>query len=360
MKRFFGLGLALIIAVTTLVGCSGGSDAKHTLTVSGIDGSLNYFPIYIAYEKGWLEEADLEIEEVLFTNGPVQMEALSSDSWDIGFTGVGGVLSGVLGYDALIVGATNTDDGTQYAFARNSSDLVTSGNGQNSINADIYGSADAWKGKEILCNTGSVLHYLLIKTLGGFDLAPEDVTFIAMDVPTANSAFLAGEGDVVVLTGSAGTFPMLADSANYTPVTSGKVAETKVRCSIMANKNSYADAEKYEAMKVLLDVYFKTLDWMAKNPEESLQLMLDYSDASGNQMDETTAKLYMNADEYYTIQEAVDMLNNTVDGTTSEMEQDIINVLDFFIKYGNYSPEDQDKFKGHVDTKLMNDVYNMK
>ena len=37
-----------------------------------------------------MKNENLEIEEVLFTNGPVQMESLSSDGWDIGCTGVGG------------------------------------------------------------------------------------------------------------------------------------------------------------------------------------------------------------------------------------------------------------------------------
>ena len=46
----------------------------------------------------------------------VQMESLSSDGWDIGCTGV---FAGVLGYDALVLGSSNTDDGTQYVFARN-------------------------------------------------------------------------------------------------------------------------------------------------------------------------------------------------------------------------------------------------
>ena len=72
------------------------ADKSYELTVSGIGGSLNYLPIYIAEQEGWFKEKGLDIEEVLFTNGPVQMESLSSDGWDIGCTGVGGVFAGVL------------------------------------------------------------------------------------------------------------------------------------------------------------------------------------------------------------------------------------------------------------------------
>lgn len=123
-----------MLLVETLAGCgknsTGGSEkgdsktAQYELNVSGIGGSLNFLPVYIAQEKGWFEEAGLTIEETLFTNGPAQMESLSSHGWDIGCTGVGGVFAGVLGYDAKVVGASNTDDGTQYVFARNDSDVI--------------------------------------------------------------------------------------------------------------------------------------------------------------------------------------------------------------------------------------------
>lgn len=332
-------------------------DKTYSISVSGINGSLNYIPIYIAQQEGWFEEAGIEMDEVLFSNGPVQMESLSSNGWDIGFTGVGGVLSGVLGYDAIVLGATNSDNGTQYVFARNDSDIVAAGKGNNSVSADIYGDADSWKGKTVLCNTGTVLHYLLIKTLGGFGLSPNDVTFIAMDVPTAYSAFLAGEGDLVVLTGSAGTFPMLEDTENYTAVSSGNMANTGLMCNIMANKNSYADPEKYEAMKVFLGVYFKSLDWMKENEDRAVEYLVDFSDESGNSMEPDVAAKYLRADTYYTLQEACDMINNKAEGQEySVMEGNLMNVLNFFIEYGNYAEGDDEKFLGHTEAQLLNEV----
>ena len=70
------------------------------------------------------------------------MESLSSDGWDISCTGV---FAGVLGYDALVLGSSNTDDGTQYVFARNDSDIVKAGKGHNSLSDRIYRDADSWK-----------------------------------------------------------------------------------------------------------------------------------------------------------------------------------------------------------------------
>lgn len=380
MKKVVAVGMALALAVGTLSGCGGSSDAgksstaktesgagagkeakSYKLTVSGIGGSLNYLPIYIAEQEGWFEERGLEIEEVLFTNGPVQMESLSSDGWDIGCTGVGGVFAGVLGYDALVLGSSNTDDGTQYVFARNDSDIVAAGKGHNALSDEIYGDAESWKGKSILCNTGSVTQYVLIKVLEGFGLTVDDVNFIAMDPATAYSAFLAGEGDVCVLTGSGGTFKMLAADDKYTAVASGPMADSGLMCSFIANKNSYADPEKYEAMKVFMDVYFNSMDWMKENMDKAVQYCVDMNDENGSSMDSETTEKYLRADTYYTLQEACDMLNNKAEGSDNTViDERLLGVLDFFIEVGNYKEGDDARFVGHTDGKLLNEVLSEK
>lgn len=368
MKKTLTKGLALGLCLALLTGCGSAgssSDAKggagetknYELTVSGIGGSLNFLPIYIAQQEGWFEEAGLDIEEVLFTNGPVQMESLSSDGWDIGCTGVGGVFAGVLGYDAVLLGSSNTDDGTQFVFARNDSDIVKAGQGHNVLSDQIYGDAESWRGKSILCNTGSVTQYVLIKVLEGFGLTVEDVNFVAMDPATAYSAFLAGEGDVCVLTGSGGTFKMLAADDQYTAVASGPMADSGLMCSFVANKNSYADPEKYEAMKKFMEVCFKSMDWMKENNEKAVDYCVDMNDENGSSMDRETTANYLSADTYYTLQEACDMLNNKAEGSDNTViDERLLGVLDFFISVGNYKEGDDQKFMGHTDGKLLNEV----
>lgn len=363
MKKILSWGLVVTLCVSLLTGCGGngtdkkGSGNKYQLTVSGIGGSLNWLPVYIAKEEGWFAEEGLDIEEVLFTNGPVQMESLSSDGWDIGCTGVGGVFAGVLGYDAVVVGSSNTDDGTQYVFARNDSDIVKDGNGKNSLSDQIYGSPEIWKGKSILCNTGSVTQYVLIKMLEGFGLTQNDVKFVAMDPATAYSAFLAGEGDACVLTGAGGTFKMLEQADKYTPVASGPMVDSGLMCSFVANKNSYKNSEKYEAMKIFMKVYFKSLDWIKNNEDKAVQYCVDMNDENGSTMDEETARKYVKADTYYTLEEAVAMMNDKAEGSENTvMEQRLLDVLDFFISIGNYSAGDDQKFMGHMDKQLLTDV----
>lgn len=366
MKKRIGLGLAITLLAGVLSGCgggnastdSGGSEKKqYELNVSGIGGSLNWLPVYIAQEEGWFEEEGIIMEETLFTNGPVQMESLSSDGWDIGCTGVGGVFAGTLGYDAKVIGSSNTDDGTQYIFARNDSDIVNAGTGNNTINDAIYGSKETWAGKKILCNTGSVTQYVLIKMLEGFGLAQDDVEFVAMDPATAYSAFLAGEGDVCVLTGSGGTFKMLEQSDAYTAVASGPLVDSGLMCSFVVNKNSYADPDKYEAMVKFLQVYFKSLDWMKENLDATVDYCVDMNDENGSSMEADVVKKYVQADTYYALDEAVAMLTDKAEGKdVSIMENNLTGVLEFFVSVGNYTEDDLGRFSEHIDTKMLSDV----
>lgn len=327
----------------------------YKLTVSGINGSINYTPVYIAREKGFFKDAGLEIDEVLFDNGPVQMEALSSDSWDIGTTGVGGVLSGAIGYNALLVGASNSDNGTQTVWVRKDSDIAAAGTGNNTVNTSIIGSADAWRGAQVLCTSGNVLQYLLLKTLGGFGLTLNDIEFVAMDSPTANSAFLAGQGDAAVVTGA---ISFSEDKDNYVLASSGNLADTGLMCNFMVNKNKYSDPEKYEAMKVFLKVYFETIDWMNQNKDEAAQLCSDFNQECGINLSPETATLYLGQDPYYSLEQVYNMMHDTAEGADySVMEGKLIDVLKFFIEYGNYNEGDDQKFLGHLDTKLIDEVY---
>jgi len=368
MKRLV-LGLTMILVAGAIAGCGessgstsaneGAGEKSYELSVSGIGGSLNWLPVYIAQQEGWFKEAGLTIEETLFTNGPVQMESLSSDGWDIGCTGVGGVFAGASGYDAKVLVSSNTDDGTQYIFARNDSDIVKAGTGNNSLSDKIYGSKETWEGKEILCNTGSVTQYVLIKMLEGFGLTQDDVTFIAMDPATAYSAFLAGEGDVCVLTGSGGTFKMLEKEDEYTAVASGSLVDSGLTCSFVANSNSYEDSEKYEAMKIFIKIYFETLDWMKENPDATVDYCVDMNDENGSSLEREVAEKYVQADYYFTLDEAVTMLNDKAEGTDmSILENNLTSVLEFFVSVGNYTEEDLDNFSGSIDGTLLNEVYN--
>ena len=356
IKKILAMCMAVFLSLQ-LVACSNSdkkSEAKEKIVVSGINGSVNFTPIYIGNEKGFFEKEGIDVDTVLFDNGPVQMEALASDSWDLGFTGVGGVLSGLVSYNAKLVGATNTDNGTQTVWVRSDGKIAAAGKGKNTINPEIVGDHDSWKGATVLCNSGTVLEYLLIKTLKGFDLDISDVSVITMDAPTANSAFQAGQGDASVITGA---ISFAEDKKDYTQASSGNMAKTGLECSIIANPNSYEDSEKYNTMVKFMKVYWDVVKWMGENKEEAAKLCSEFNAECGITLDEKTASLYLAQDPYYDAKSVLERMNTkSNNGDYSLMEEDLLGVMDFFISTGKYHKDDIDKFLNHMDTKLMTDI----
>ena len=334
--------------------------AKKTydLTFASVTGSVYLYPVYVAREKGWFKDAGLNLKELTFASGPVMVEALASNGWDLGISGIGGILPGAITHGAALLAPINTDDGTQMLFVRNNSPILTAGTGKNSLDSRIYGDAASWKGKKVLCNTGAVLQYFLIRVLGGFNLTPNDVQFMAMDVATAGSAFRAGEGDVVAMTGSSGTMAMLADK-NFTAVAKGPWVDTGLIGAAYANKNSMANSERREAMKIFFKVYYDTIDWIfqQKNYEEVIKMMIDFSDESGLPMNRESSEFYLKIDTFYSLQDAIKMMTTKAPGKDySVMEAKLLGVLQFFIDTGSRKPDDAQQLLGHVDASVLQEV----
>lgn len=91
-------------------------DAPVTLNVAQLANTLPHLPTYIAQQKGWLDAVGIEVNSVVFKNGPAMMEAVGAGSWDCGSTGIGGVITGVLNQDIKVIGVAARDEGGFQAF----------------------------------------------------------------------------------------------------------------------------------------------------------------------------------------------------------------------------------------------------
>ncbi|MPM77793.1 hypothetical protein SDC9_124801 [bioreactor metagenome] len=98
---------------------------------------------------------------------------------------------------------------------------------------------------------------------------------------------------------------------------------------------------------------------MDANPDEAAQMCSDFNEECGITLSVDTAKLYLAQDPYYDLQMVYDMMHDTSTGKDySVMEEKLLGVLDFFVNSGKYKAGDDAKFMGHMDTKLIDDVYN--
>lgn len=325
---------------------------QMSIEIAATAGGLQGFPIYIAQKNGWFEEENLNVNVTFYENGPVQVEAIST--WDLATTGIGGILAGVIGYDAKIIASSNTDNGTQTIYVRPDSAIAAAGQGNNTLNEAIYGDADSWKGAKVLCSAGTVLQYMLIKVLDGFGLTIDDVEFVGMDTPTTNSAFLAGEGDVAVLTG---VVSFDADKADYVLAANGATSDAGLDGVVIANNNSVET--KHNEIVAFLKAYLKAVEWIDahKGEEEVVNDLVTFYEESGKTTSAEAAEIILNSETYYSLEDNYNMLHTVKDGDTYvTIEQRIVDVLEFFISAGNYQEGDDERFVGHVETSFVDEI----
>lgn len=380
MKKIMSIVMCCVMGMTLFSGCSKPADKGSTAAVSAAESksedntaeekkekpektykltlAANNAMVantvnYICEEKGWFEDAGLEIERLGFEGGPVQMEAI--DSWDICLTGIGGVLAGTVANDTPILAAVQWDCATHYLWARKDSPIVQAGQGHNKYGENIYGTAETWKGAEVFCPSGNTLNYMLAKTLDGFGLTTDDINWVVMDAPNANTAFLSGEGDVAATWAGLSFAP---DKEQFVAVSTGLDVHTDVMTNIVANPESYADPEKREAMKIYLKCFMEACDYVSNNMDEAADYLVDLFADDGETTDHDAALYMLEKDYLFGLERCHELMNTkSEEGDYSLMDQDILGVLNYYISVGNFAEGDDQKYLGHCDPTLINELY---
>ena len=327
------------------------------LTIGQLNGSGDGVVSYFIEQLGGFEKVGITPKYVVFGNGPVMVEALAANGWDVGTYGIGGTLTGVLKQETYVIASAARNSDSQRIFARADSDIVKAGHTVTD-SPDVYGSTDTWKGKEIYLPTGTTLHYTLAKALEKFGLTDADVKLTSMDVNSANTAMKADKGEVWALFGSVAYSP---DPNKYVCVVKASDVGADLVTTMVANVNSYNDPQKFEAIKKWADLYFKTIDWMFSddNIDKAAQMYMDWSESIGVKTTVEECKELLVGGRGFNLKENYDMFNTkSPDGKMTLQEYYNYEPLLFFISQGNYQPEDADKFLGgYFKSDIVNELY---
>ena len=312
-----------------------------------LTGSHHGMVIYMIDKLGGFEQVGITANIEAFGNGPVMVEAMASDSWDCGTIGLGGVLTGVISQEMLIIGAAARDFDSLRIFAKNDSDIIAAGKTLADY-PNIYGTAELWKGKEILLPTGSTLHYVLSTGLSKFGLSDTDVAMTHMDVTSVNTALRANKGEIGAVWGSFTYAEALNE--DYTVVMSANDLGIELPTVMCANPRSYNDPEKYTAIKKWMELYFATVDWIYSNDEnfnKTVEMFTEINEEAGatGTLEENTIVLKYN--QHYSLEDNVKFFNEkTEDGTMLQIEGMHYDPLVFYIKNGSYKEGDDTKLLG--------------
>lgn len=356
MKKVLALVLAVVM-LFSLVACGGGEDSSGSdnsgTTSTGTNSgggdtgeltkltishhpALHGLPAYAAIEKGFFEEEGLDVEMIVYIAGAVQMEALPSGTWQCGGGGATAGVVGTIGYDLQMLGYVGWD-GPIDIYVREDSDIYQAGKGHVDGYPEIYGTAENWKGKEFLLPQGTTAHLALLGTLDALGLESTDVQITHMEVPAAQTAFRAGEGDAV---GQWINFALTAQKYGWKKVSSCEDAGVNIPLVLFAS-DEIINSDPDTVVKYI-KAYIKTWYWLADNPDEALELYYQYLVENGVETTEEDCKELLAT---YVPESIDDMLAYyEVDPETGKTPyvSYLETMLNYFVEIGNYTQEQAD------------------
>ena len=256
-----GLVLALVLVAAACGGddddspgaASTGAEASGPAITIGYSAWPGWFPLKVAEEKGFFEEAGVDVELRYFTDYIASLNAFAAGQVDGNTQTLNDTIPGVAaGSPASIV--VNTD-----FSAGNDAIIVDSG----------IGSIEDLKGRTVAAEPGVVDHFLLLQGLESVGLSEKDVDFRGAPTAAAAAGFAAGQFDAV------GVFApftiealkregskVLFDSADFP----GSISDHIVLQSDLV-------AERPDDVQKVVDAWYATLDWIAANPAEATAIM---------------------------------------------------------------------------------------
>ncbi len=326
LKVFF----ALVMVLCILVGCSD-SSSDSALKVA-LQTTAQGVPAYIAQEEGYNTEQGVTTESKVYATGVAQLEALGANGWDVACIGAPPAMTANIAYDAKIIAIVLNESSTEL-FVRSDSDILTS---ESSVEG-IVGSADAWRGKDIILPLNTTSHYIILSSLAQLGLGAGDVNFINMDVGQAYTAFKSGQGDVVTLW-DPNSFS--AENEGWVSVMYGPNTGAVCPCMLIASQK--AIDEKPEEIKAWLRAYFNVIESEEFTTEKMASSTYTFFNANNLDITEEESVLFAERKEFFDIDEAYNMFFGDLDGQTPA-EKYMYSIADFFYEQGSYTEEDYEK-----------------
>jgi sulfonate transport system substrate-binding protein len=268
--RKFALGLLLLLVLAIVSACGnngdketqaaqGNADAKETRDITIRIGYQKYGTINILKAKGSLdrrlaEERNIKIEWTEFPGGPQLLEALNVGSIDVGHTGEAPPIFAQAAGAPLVYLAHEPPSPKSEAI------LVPK-------DSPIQSVADL-KGKTVVLNKGSNVHYLLVKLLEQAGLSYSDVDVKYLPPADARAAFEKSNVDAWVIWD-----PFLAAAET---ATGGKILADGT--GVVANHEFYLATRKFaesypDLVRILLEEADNIDTWAKENQRELAELL---------------------------------------------------------------------------------------
>lgn len=249
----------LCILLLSLAGC--GSTAKlgaakvDTIHISYVKLPLNV-PSIVEKKQGLFEKEfsreNIKVEFPEITEGPKMTEALAAGSLDFcnALGGTSAILAAANGVDLKIIGI--------YSRAPKAFTIMAK-------DPQIKTIADL-KGKKVAGPKGTILHQLLLASLGKAGMTTEDAAFINMGIPQGMAALFAGNVDAALVAGPA--VPKALTGGAHILTTGEGVLDATI---VIAVSNKFL-TEHPDLVKRYMQVHQQSLQYIKQQPEDVYQM----------------------------------------------------------------------------------------
>lgn len=327
----------LILAMLTPVFAQGNSEKKVAAAAASQDKLIiqtmatfnGVLSMYIR-DKGWTEEAGLDVSYQVYANGSVANEALAAGLWDIGYQGAAYVF-GSINNNAKIIGNYEETRGDTL-FVRADSDILKI-KGYNPTYREIYGDPATVKGKTIIYAAGTSLHQLVIEYLERVGVSSDDISLVPMDYQTGEQVFATGEGDIVALptpwsltvTGKYGWVP-IATLSDFVMSTG----------DIICSEKAYAT--KKDAIIRYMELVYRAADELEADHNLKAEQIMKWYKECGKDTNKDAALQEAKLRIFITSETQKNMQYGAPESA----------IADFYASIGNIEPEQAEQFKMNI------------
>lgn len=353
MKKIVAM-LASLAMLLSLAACgsssstaSSSNNGKLSLKISG-HPYIHALPTVYAEKNGIMDTLFDDWSFDVYANGPVQNEAIATGAWEAGTTGIGGIITGAPTYNMKAIGFTTPDTQMVEIMVRPDSELA----GMEPDEMGVRGTADDWRGKTVMCATGTICHMLLIATLEHLGLTSDDINLVDTSVPNGYASFIAGEGDIVCLWD---TFSYQYENEGGVVVANCKGLGLNMPAVIVATEDALENNR--EAVVEWVKMYFDVAEKLANDPDGTTKLLYDYQMEQGITTTEEDCRAEVEMRPFISLDENLEMFKEDASGT-SEAETTLLDFADFMISQGKLTEKDKQTMidNNFVDGSILQEI----
>lgn len=333
--------------ITLFASACGGSSNETASLVIGNQPYTQGISIYLAQEQGLYE--GFETESLVFASGNTQNEALGADEWEVGVTGLPPAIFGGVSYGLKIIGFSVDDTVSPHFYVRPDSDILSV---QGAVEGcpDIYGNAETWRGKQILCPTATSSHLMLVIVLEKLGLTEADVEIVHMDPSQALTAFKAGEGDVLAC------WPPVSFGVEDDWVLAASGVATGEQIPIVVVASEKALTEKRDVVKAWLKQYYEHCEEMSGDMDALTEALVELETDNGLTIDSEGAGRIVEDRPLPDLKTQIELFSGEAGQTRAD--EIVMKYADIFVGQERISETDKEKLisEGFVDNSLIMEI----